>query len=85
MLRALRTAFPDLRYVVEDMVVGDDAVAVRTTMSGTHRGAFFGLAPTGRSFRVAQINIERFRDGRIAAHHRVTDMAELMRQLGAPV
>ena len=83
-LRALRTAFPDLRYVIEDMVVGDDAVAVRTTMSGTHRGDFFGLAPTGRSFRVAQINIERFRDGRIVAHHRVTDMAALMRQLGAP-
>jgi len=80
-LRALRTAFPDLRYAIEDMVVGDDAVAVRTTMSGTHRGDFFGLAPTGRAFRVKQINIERFRDGRIVAHHRITDMAELMKQL----
>lgn len=82
-LRALRTAFPDLRYTIEDMVVGDDAVAVRTSMSGTHRGDFFGLAPTGRSFRVNQMNIERFRDGRIVSHHRVTDMADLMRQLGA--
>ena len=27
---------------------------------------------------------EHFRDGRIVAHHRVTDMAALMRQLGAP-
>ena len=82
-LRALRTAFPDLRYTIEDMVVGDDAVAVRTTMSGTHRGDFFGLPPTGRSVRVNQINIEHFREGRIVSHHRVTDMAELMRQLGA--
>jgi steroid delta-isomerase-like uncharacterized protein len=82
-LRALRTAFPDLHYEIEDMVVGDDAVAVRTTMSGTHHGDFFGLAPTGRAFRVSQINLERFRDGRIIAHHRVTDMAELMKQLGA--
>jgi steroid delta-isomerase-like uncharacterized protein len=81
-LRALRTAFPDLQYTIEDMVVGDDAVAVRTTMSGTHRGDFFGLAPTGRAFRVSQINVEHFRDGRIVAHHRVTDLAELMRQLG---
>ena len=80
-LRALRTAFPDLQYTIEDMIVGDDAVAVRTTMSGTHRGDFFGLAPTGRAFRVNQINIERFRDGRIVAHHRLTDMAELMKQL----
>ena len=81
-LRALRTAFPDLRYEIEDMVIGDDAVAVRTAMSGTHRGDFFGLPATHRSFRVAQMNIEHFRDGRIVAHHRVTDMAELMRQLG---
>ena len=81
-LNAIRAAMPDLRYTIEDMVVGDDAVAVRTTMSGTHRGDFFGLPPTGRSVRVNQINIEHFRDGRIVSHHRVTDMAELMRQLG---
>jgi steroid delta-isomerase-like uncharacterized protein len=81
-LRALRTAFPDLRYEIEDVVIGDDVVAVRTTMSGTHRGDFFGLAPTNRSFRVAQMNLEHFLEGRIVAHHRVTDMAELMRQLG---
>jgi steroid delta-isomerase-like uncharacterized protein len=81
-MRALRTAFPDLQYAIEDMIVGDHAVAVRTTMSGTHRGDFFGLAPTGRSFRVDQINIEQFRDGRIVAHHRVTDLAALMKQLG---
>ena len=82
-LHAMRVAFPDLRYVIEDMVIGDDAVAVRTTLTGTHRGDFFGLAPTGRPVRVNQINIERFREGRIVSHHRVTDMAELMKQLGA--
>jgi len=82
-LRALRGAFPDLHYTIEDMVIGDDAVAVRTTLTGTHRGDFFGLPPTGRAVKVNQINIERFRDGRIVSHHRVTDMAEMMRQLGA--
>jgi steroid delta-isomerase-like uncharacterized protein len=81
-LRTMRAAFPDLRYTIEDLVIGDDAVAVRTTMAGTHRGDFFGLPATGRTVRVNQINIERFRDGRIVAHHRVTDMADLMKQLG---
>ncbi|OJY18400.1 MAG: hypothetical protein BGO98_32180 [Myxococcales bacterium 68-20] len=46
-----------------------------------HDGDFFGLAPTGRTFEVAQMTIERFRDGRIIAHHRLTDEASLMRQL----
>jgi predicted ester cyclase len=78
---ALRKAFPDLRYSIEDLVVGSDAVATRTTMRGTHRGDFFGLAPTGRAFEVGQMTIERFREGRIVAHHRLTDEAALMRQL----
>jgi steroid delta-isomerase-like uncharacterized protein len=79
----LREAFPDLRYTIEDMVVGEDAVAVRTTLTGTHRGDFFGIAPTGRAVKVAQFNLERFRDGRIVAHRRLTDDLTLLRQLGA--
>lgn len=81
-VKVLRDAFPDLRYTIEDMVVGEGAVAVRTTMRGTHRGSFFGLAPTGRTFEVQQFTIERFKGARIVAHHRLTDEASLMRQLG---
>jgi steroid delta-isomerase-like uncharacterized protein len=79
---ALRRAFPDLRYTVEDLVVGADAVATRATMSGTHRGDLFGLPATGRSVRVAQMTIERIADGQIIAHHRLTDDLSLLRQLG---
>src|SRR5262249_14979755 len=81
-VQALRRAFPDLHYTIEDLVVGDDAVAARTTVSGTHRGDFFGLPPTGRAIQVSQMTIERFRDGQIVAHHRVTDELAMMRQLG---
>ncbi len=79
---ALRTAFPDLHYTIEDVIVGKDAVAVRATMTGTHRGDFFGVPPTGRAVKVSQMTIERFRDGRIVAHHRLTDDLSLMKQLG---
>jgi predicted ester cyclase len=82
-VKALRGAFPDLHYTIEDMVVGADSVAVRTTLRGTHRGDFFGLAPTGNRIEVQQITIERFRDSRIVEHHRVTDELGLSRQLGA--
>lgn len=79
---ALRRAFPDLKYTIDDMVVGPDAVAVRTTLRGTHEGEWFGLAPTRRSIEVAQFTIERFRNGRIIAHHRLTDELAMLRQLG---
>jgi steroid delta-isomerase-like uncharacterized protein len=81
-VKALRAAFPDLEYEIEDMVIGADAVAVRTTLRGTHRGDFFGIAPTGKSIEVSQITIEHFKDGKIVAHHRVTDELTLQRQLG---
>ena len=81
-VRALRLAFPDLQYIVEDLVVGEHSVAARTTMTGTHRGDFFGLPPTGKRFQVSQMAIERFRGEAIVAHHRVTDELSLFKQLG---
>lgn len=79
---ALRTAFPDLRYTVEDLVIGSDAVATRTTLRGTNTGTLFGAPPTGRRVEVMQLTIERFAGAQIIAHHRLTDEATLARQLG---
>jgi len=83
-VRVMRAAFPDLHYEIDELVVGETAVAARTTVTGTHAGPFAGLAPSGRTFRVEQITIEHLREGRIVAHHRVTDELSLLRQLGAP-
>jgi len=60
----LRSEFEGLHYTIEDMVEGSDAIAVRTTVRGRKNG---------REFEVSQITIERFRDGKIIAHHRVTE------------
>ncbi len=79
---AIRDAFPDLKYVIENIVVSEDQVAVHTTMYGTHRGDFFGLAPTGKTIKVAQMQIERIENGKIVEHWRVTDDLTMRRQLG---
>lgn len=79
---AIRAAFPDLHYSIEDIIATDSAVVARVVMTGTHRGDLFGLPPTGRTVHVDQINIEHVVDGRIAEHWRVTDELALMRQLG---
>lgn len=81
-VRAMRAAFPDLHYTIEDVVTSDGAVAVRTRARGTHRGEFLGRPGSGKAFDVSQITIEHFRDGQIVAHHRVTDELALQRQLG---
>src|SRR5262249_13955273 len=81
-VQALRSAFPDLHYTIEDLVVSDEAVAARTTLTGSHRGDLFGIAPTDRPIRVSQMTIERFRDGHIISPHRQTDDLSMLRQLG---
>jgi predicted ester cyclase len=78
---AIRRAFPDLHFAIEDVIVGPDSIVIRTTMTGTHDGDLFGIPPTHRKVRVTQIQIERVRHGRIVEHWRVTDELTLMRQL----
>lgn len=79
---AIRMAFPDLKYVIENMVIAEDQVAVHTTMHGTHHGDFFGIKPSGKVIQVAQMQIERIKDNQIVEHWRVTDDLTLLRQLG---
>jgi len=78
----MRSAFPDLHYVIHNMVVTDTQVAVHTTMKGTHLGDFFGLPATGKKISVFQMQIERIKNGKIVEHWRVTNDLELMKQLG---
>lgn len=81
-IAGIRKAFPDLKYVIKNMVVTDSQVAVHTVMHGTHTGDFFGLAPTGKVIQVNQMQIERIAHNQIVEHWRVTDELGLMRQLG---
>ena len=60
----LRTAFPDLRFTIEELVAEGEVVAGRLTMSGTHEGPLMGMPPTGRSVRQNHMHFVRFRDGK---------------------
>jgi steroid delta-isomerase-like uncharacterized protein len=81
-LRRLRSAVPDIHMVVHVGVAGDDLVAYRATLSGTHRGELLGMAPTGRSFRVQHMHMLRMRDGRSSEHWATRDDLGMLQQLG---
>ena len=77
-----RAAFPDQWWQIEDLIAEEDRVVARTTMTGTHRGGFFGIPATGRAVRLSGIHILRIADGKIAEHWGNNDDLGLMRQLG---
>jgi len=64
-IAAMRAAFPDVHFANDDIMVDGDKVAARWTCTGTHRGEYRGIAPTGRQVKFIGINIFRLRDGKI--------------------
>jgi steroid delta-isomerase-like uncharacterized protein len=78
----LRRAFPDLQIEIEDLIAEGDKVVSRNTVTGTHRGEYMGIAPTGRTVTYDEIFVVRFADGRIIETWGVVDVAAQMRQLG---
>jgi steroid delta-isomerase-like uncharacterized protein len=78
----LLQAFPDIRLKVEDVIAEGDKVVGRTTVTGTHRGEYMGLAPTGKSVAYNEIFIFRVDNGRIAEIWGVVDVFSQMKQLG---
>ena len=79
----IRDAFPDAHLAIEDMIAKGDRVITRTTYSGTHRGTYQGIAPTGRQFTQTQIHIAKWVDGKMLEHWANRDDLGLMQQLGA--
>lgn len=79
----LRTAFPDLRFTIEELVAEGDMVAGRLTMSGTHEGPLTGMPPTGRAVRQDHMHFVRYRDGKAVEHWGVRDDLGMMQQMGA--
>jgi len=76
-----RTAFPDLRFNIEDIVSNGDRVAARFTFTGTHRGALFGIEPTGRTVNVTMMGFFRLADGRVTEMWEDYDEAGMRQQL----
>lgn len=82
--RTLLVAFPDMRMNVEDLIASGDKAVARVRVSGTHRGEFMGVTPTGARVDMQLIDIMRFDGaGLVCEHWGVADMLSLMRRIGA--
>src|SRR3981189_3388746 len=81
--RVLRAAFPDFHADIHWQLADGDRVTTYKTYHGTHKGEFFGVAPTGRKIQFETVDVMRVRDGKIAEHWGVANLFSLMQQLGA--
>jgi steroid delta-isomerase-like uncharacterized protein len=77
-----RTAFPDFRLTVEDIIAEGETVMTRWSCRGTHKGDLSGIAPTGKQFTISGITVGRLANGKIAESYVNWDALGLMQQLG---
>jgi steroid delta-isomerase-like uncharacterized protein len=75
------SAFPDLQFTVEELVGENDKVVAAWTLTGTHKGEFLGLAPTGKKVSISGITIHQIADSKILDSHAIWDALTLLPQI----
>ena len=75
-------AFPDLHWTLEDIIVEGDKVAVRYTITGTHKGKFMGIPPTNKKITMWQIGIHHIVGDKLVESWTINDSLSAMQQLG---
>lgn len=78
----LLTAFPDLRFTIEDQLTDGPRVATRWRATGTHRGPLGPVPPTGRSITVEGLIIDHLDGGKVAERWEQWDQSSMLQQLG---
>jgi steroid delta-isomerase-like uncharacterized protein len=81
-ITSCRSAFPDLRFTIEDMIGERNEVVAHWTARGTHKGPFLGMQPTNRSCTVSGTSISRIEGGKVVEHWADWNVMTLMEQLG---
>lgn len=85
-LVALKTAFPDFKTNITQMVAEGDKVIVFTNTTGTHKGPFIfapGLPPTGKVVSFQTADLYTIKEGKIVEHQDVIEFMQLLQMIGA--
>jgi ketosteroid isomerase-like protein len=77
-----RSAFPDWRMEVVELVAEGKTVVGRFRCSGTNQGEFKGTAPTGKHMEVDEVYFLRVEGGKFVDFWGLEDDLTRMRQLG---
>jgi steroid delta-isomerase-like uncharacterized protein len=81
-LTRLHAAFPDFRIAIRDVLQDGAKVVVRSEISGTHRGSFLGVPPSGRTIRIQAVDIHEVRNGKVTRTWHTEDWMSGLRQIG---
>jgi steroid delta-isomerase-like uncharacterized protein len=82
-IKNLRSAFPDLHYEEHEIISQGNKVIFVGNVTGTHKGNFFFIPPTGNKISYEAVHIHTIGDdGKIVEHRAIRDDLKFMMQLG---
>ena len=81
-IQLLHHILPDLQTDVLRMLIDGDLVSVHLQFRGTHRGEFFGAAPSNKSVTFQAFDMHRVREGQIVESWHLEDNLAFFLQLG---
>lgn len=77
----LRPAFSDMKVIIHSQVAENDLVTTRKSITGTHTGTLFGIAPTGKQIEIDVIDIVKIRDGKYFEHWGLNTLPAVLAKL----
>lgn len=80
-LQFFRSVLPDMNVKIEDLIAEGDKVVDRVTGTGTQKGQFLSIPPTGKQVSLPAIDIYRIANGKIVEVWHIEDLFGLMAQL----
>ena len=83
LIRAFSAAFPDARVTIYELIGAPGRAAVRGEITGTHKGEWLGIAPTGSRFTLAIHEFHHVHNGRITHTWHMEDWFGWLHQVGA--
>jgi steroid delta-isomerase-like uncharacterized protein len=81
-LRNLAIGLPDMKIDLLDVLVSDNRVAVRASVSGTQTGPIMGVAATSKPVEFAIHAFHEVKNGKISRTWHLEDWLSMFRQIG---
>ena len=79
---AYLTAFPDLHFIIDDVVIQGERVVQVWQAHATHRGPLMNIPATNRRIAVRGASLLTFRAGKLYRAVYIWDVAGLLREIG---
>ena len=76
------TAYPDMKYIAEEVMISGDKVIMRLDFTGTNTGPRGDIPPTGKTVRSKALVIAQIENGKISEEWVYVNRASVYRQLG---